>query len=139
MKRNYPIQKIKTMKLYVCVLAIFVTANTYSQSFKIQNSKFKYDILKTSTQSLKGDTVVPAKYLIDVNIPLKEKKRFKLLSKVKWIKLLSNPKTDWAANLILYDLYSKDAIEFAFVILNREKWILLQKEEDLAYWSSILK
>lgn len=110
----------------------------YSQDFSLYNSIIKFDILKTSTQKVGGDTIIPSKYLIDVTIPEKQKKRYKSLSKKKWIKLLNNSKTDWAANLVLYDLYQKDAIDFFFIIVSREKWVLLQKKKDLDHWSKVL-
>ena len=64
-------------------------------------------------------------------------RRIKVLAAEQWLCLLNNPKSDWAANLILYQLYEKDAILFS-KIKKREDWIGFRKDEDIEYWKTFL-
>ena len=64
-------------------------------------------------------------------------KRIKLLTTEQWLCLLNNPKSDWATNLILYQLYEKDAVLFS-TIKKREDWIGFRRDEDITYWKSFL-
>lgn len=52
------------------------------------------------------------------------------------LKFLSDDKTDWATNLILYYIYQKDA----FMLLNskRAKWAINLKAVDMEYWRKFL-
>lgn len=64
--------------------------------------------------------------------------KIKLFDRKTWLKLLNDSNVDWIANLVLYELYRKDASFFRFVD-NRKKWIVKGKEGDLAYWKRNLK
>jgi hypothetical protein len=55
----------------------------------------------------------------------------KLLDKEAWLKLLNDPKVDWIANLVLYQLNRKDAGLFR-VIKTRDNWIASTKKDDMA-------
>ena len=58
------------------------------------------------------------------------------ISKDKWLYLLQNEKTDYAANLLLYNLYQKGAILF----YNQDKfyWRSCCKSDDINYWKQFL-
>jgi hypothetical protein len=77
--------------------------------------------------------------MIQVELSETGKRQLKTLPKTVWITWLQNKSTDWAANLILYDLYQKDAFLYWSLIKKRSAWILAVKEDDLTHWSNTLK
>lgn len=62
----------------------------------------------------------------------------KTLTTDQWIYLLNKPESDWAANLILYQLYEREAILFSYIIRRREDWIGYRRDGDIAYWKAFL-
>lgn len=87
------------------------------------------------------DTCVPIRnigYRVIVELNKKHNSIVKKISKESWLKLLNNNCTDFAANLLLYSMYNKDAL-----ILSKndsiESWRKYLKEDDLVYWSKHLK
>jgi hypothetical protein len=102
----------------------------------IQNDSIKYEVVL-----LACDTCVPISsigYRVRVKLSEKELGVAEKISYEDWINLLNNNKTDWAANLILYYLFDKDAFLLARSD-NRELWIKNLKEDDLKYWRNNLK
>ncbi|MGN6266191.1 MAG: hypothetical protein ACTHM5_10990 [Ginsengibacter sp.] len=102
----------------------------------IKNQKIKYSIVLMSC-----DTCVPIRnigYRVIVELNKKHNSIVKKISKESWLKLLNNNCTDFAANLLLYSMYNKDAL-----ILSKndsiESWRKYLKEDDLVYWSKHLK
>ncbi len=84
-----------------------------------------------------NNSITPVMYLIDVKIPARFKNKFKQLDKDKLLKLLINEDTDWTTNLLLYDIFEKDAT-FLWEI-NRNEWTLEGKAKDIDYWQSVLR
>jgi hypothetical protein len=103
------------------------------------NSSIKFVVVRKSSELTSDSTFIPVTYLIKTNISNKERELVKKINKKRWIKFLTNEKTDWAANLILYDINKKDAISYASVIKNREDWLIVGKSKDLEYWEKKLK
>jgi hypothetical protein len=64
-------------------------------------------------------------------------KYFKTLSSTEWISLLNDPEKDWAANLVLYQIYERDATVFK-IIKGRNEWIGVLRQSDISYWKSFL-
>lgn len=102
----------------------------------IKNQKIKHSIVLMSC-----DTCVPIRnigYRVIVELNKKNNAIVKKISKENWLKLLNNNCTDYAANLLLYSMYKKDAL-----ILSKndgiESWRKYLKKDDLAYWSKHLK
>lgn len=129
-------------KFYLNLLLIALLSNHLvkgQNTLPINNITAKFTVLRTSLQLLDSTRISPPRYMIDVKLSESEKKQLKALSKSFWIDCLQNTKTDWAANLLLYDLYEKDAIFYWNKIKTRSDWILIGKIEDLAYWSNKLK
>jgi len=62
------------------------------------------------------------------------------LSKEEWMFLLSDKTTDWAANLVLYHLFKKEAFDFAYSnIKDRTAWLIKKKyQDDILYWKEYL-
>ena len=69
----------------------------------------------------------------------RERRIVKSIKKDEWIELLLNNKTDWAANLILYDLYERNAVVFNTVIKSRKDWVTVSKDTDVSYWEEFLR
>jgi hypothetical protein len=66
------------------------------------------------------------------------------LDKQTWLNLLNSPNSDFAANLILYDIYNKDGITLYVWDSDKgedsfcELWQKHLKDEDLDYWKEHL-
>jgi hypothetical protein len=77
-------------------------------------------------------------YFIKVNLSTQEREVCKKIEKTEWLKMLSNDKMDWVTNLILYDLYGKNAISYCGEIKTRNEWLIIKKKKDVEYWKKIL-
>jgi hypothetical protein len=130
------------MKLLTLFLVLFSTSfgqsrNTHNSEkiYSINNKKIKYSIVLMSC-----DTCVPIRnigYRVIVKLKSSEIKTLKKLNKKTWMKLLQNKNSDFAANLLLYKIYSKDAL-----LLSKnesiDEWREFLKKEDIDYWASNL-
>jgi len=101
----------------------------------IANNKIKYSIVLLSC-----DTCVPITnvgFRVRVILTNKEEKIVKQIDDRAWMLLLKNDKTDWAANLILYELCDRDAILFS-QCKSRKRWIGFLKGQDMDFWKKHL-
>jgi hypothetical protein len=103
----------------------------------ISNDSIKYSIIITMPDFENGD------YISDNILRITSIDSSKLawaqsLSKKEWLTMLSNEKTDWAANLLLYQLNKRDALVFK-IIKSRDSWIIKRRKADIAYWEKNLK
>ena len=102
----------------------------------IDNRTIKYNILLVAC-----DTCAPIHdigYRVRISLSAKEDSIIKHISKRQWLSMLNDKKTDFAANLLLYQLYEREAI----VLLhynNAPEWRQAMKENDLHYWQQTLK
>lgn len=102
----------------------------------INNRTIKYNILLVAC-----DTCAPIHdigYRVRISLSAKEDSIIKHISKGQWLSMLNDKKTDFAANLLLYRLYEREAI----VLLhynNAPEWRQAMKENDLHYWQQTLK
>jgi len=102
----------------------------------IDNKLINYSIVL-----LACDTCVPISnigYRVRVDISKRNLELVKKIGYKKWMELLSSDKSDWAANLILYYIYNKDASLLARRN-TRELWIRFLKEDDVDFWKKALK
>jgi len=108
--------------------------NTVDLAF-ISNEKIKYSIVLKSCV-----TCVPISnigYRVRVHLSKEEEVKVRNITSETWKVLLNNSNSDWAANLILYSIYDKDA----FLLENyndREFWFKYFKKEDLDFWNKKL-
>lgn len=105
----------------------------------ITNDSIRYDVLSVAPTLKATNKIRVTKYFVTVNISQNERRKYKKLNYKQWLLLLENNKTDWATNLILYDLYEKNANSFFFDIKSRKQWVVSQKEKDIKYWGKYLK
>lgn len=102
----------------------------------IDNRTIKYKIMKVAC-----DTCVPITdigYRVQISLSAHEDSLISHISKAQWLGMLGSRKTDFAANLLLYRLYEREAI----VLLhynNAPEWRQAMKENDLHYWQQTLK
>ena len=90
---------------------------------------------------LSCDTCAPIsnkgiRVVVDLN--REEIVKIKKISAERWLLLLNDNKSDYLSNLILYELYNKDATIF-LQINNIEKWRKYMRKEDIEYWKLHLK
>ncbi|MBS1690051.1 MAG: signal recognition particle [Bacteroidetes bacterium] len=101
----------------------------------INNSTIKYDAVL-----LACDTCVPIKnigFRIILQLYKNQYKTIKNINAKEWLRLLNQKSTDFAANIILYSIYDKDATVIS-AFATPEKWRRVLKDDDLKYWESIL-
>ena len=77
-------------------------------------------------------------YRVIISLSAKEDSIIKHISKRQWLSMLNDKKTDFAANLLLYQLYEREAIMF-LQIKDASDWRLAMKDDDLYYWRRTLK
>ena len=102
----------------------------------IDNRTIKYNILLVAC-----DTCAPIHdigYRVLISLSAKEDSIIKRISKRQWLSMLNDKKTDFAANLLLYRLYERDAIVLLYNN-NANKWRQSMKADDLHYWQQTLK
>ena len=102
----------------------------------IDNRTIKYNITLVAC-----DTCAPIHdigYRVRISLSAKEDSIIKLINKRQWLSMLNDKKTDFAANLLLYRLYARDAVVFLH-IKDAADWRLSLKDDDLYYWRRTLK
>lgn len=102
----------------------------------INNRTIKYNIMLVAC-----DTCAPIHdigYRVIISLSAKEDSIIKHISKRQWLSMLNDKKTDFAANLLLYRLYAREAILFLDV-KDASDWRLSLKDDDLYYWRRTLK
>ena len=102
----------------------------------IDNRTIKYNILLVAC-----DTCAPIHdigYRVRISLSAKEDSIIKHINKRQWLSMLNDKKTDFAANLLLYQLYEREAILFLDV-KDASDWRLAMKDDDLYYWRRTLK
>ena len=102
----------------------------------IRNDKIKYSIVLASCDSC--FPIMTKGYRIRTNLTEEQKEIVHSLTFKDWAYLLNDSKSDWAANLTLYEIFDKDAISL-YSFNSRKKWIKYFKGEDLAFWEQKLK
>lgn len=92
------------------------------------------------TPGLLDNVNMPSQYIIRVELRKSQRDEVGKLKKNDWILILNNKNTDWAANLILYDICKRDAtLIYSSAWKSRSDWILLFKNDDITYWEKFLK
>jgi hypothetical protein len=113
-------------------------ATAQSPAF-IHNDSLSFVVLRKSGELLDNGGYKPISYSIRVKISKEQREICKQISNDQWLGLLQDEKTDWAANLILYDLFEKDALTYLNTYKSRSVWIKLgQRDADIKYWKERL-
>ncbi|MFY8181210.1 MAG: hypothetical protein ACOVLG_05490 [Flavobacterium sp.] len=126
------------MKVRCIIFLSLYSILTYSQERIIQkkfcflSSNLKYEVVIESSNLNKG-LIRNIGYRIKLELDVEKIKDFDLLDCNQIMSLLKNKRTDWNTNLILYQIYNKDASLF-INMKNRKDWIKFAKLEDIEFW-----
>lgn len=131
------------MKNYLFLfIMIILSSNTFCQSYLtdstyLKNDSIKYEIVfKTrSILSQKHDKKIG--YYIDLDIPKPIKQKLIKKDSIFWINKLSDETSDWAANLVLYYIFDREAVLIKAVENDRTKWMKIRTNE-IEYWRKFL-
>jgi hypothetical protein len=136
---------MKNIIIFLSIISIVFTCNSQNNTtsgtdFKnvnfIRNSAIKYSLVFSSCDSCVP--IMTKGYRISTNITTEQLGIANKLTYSDWLNMLNSSKSDWAANLILYQIFDKDAVSF-FSFNNRSKWIKYFKGQDIEYWNQKLK
>jgi len=105
---------------------------------RLNNNSIKFQVYRASLYVIGENKVTDPKFLIVVTKKTSDVKKLKEISREDWLAALNNPKYDWAANLLLYEMYKKDATAFE-VVKTREQWLDGHKKTDVEFWQNELK
>jgi hypothetical protein len=130
---------LKTSLFALFYVTFVAQCNGQGNEQFIQNDSIQYTLAYVGSQLLDNNQLIPSKWIIVVGIRSKQEKIVKAMKRDEWIRLLSDSNTDWAANLILYALYRKDAVLYNSVIKSRKDWVNLDRDKDVTYWKKILR
>lgn len=77
-------------------------------------------------------------YRVSVKLTPKQDSIIVRMKRREWLSLLNDETTDYAANILLYYIYNRDAI---VLLYNRsiKDWRDGMKEDDILYWEKRLK
>ncbi len=102
----------------------------------INNKNIDFSIRKVACDSC--FPIIDIGYRVKVKLSAKQESLIAKLKKNEWMHMLNNETTDYAANILLYYIYKRDAI---VLLYNRDirKWRDGMKSDDILYWNHILK
>lgn len=102
----------------------------------INNRRINFSINKVAC-----DTCFPIfdiGYRVRVKLTPKQDSIIVRMKRREWLSLLNDETTDYAANILLYYIYNRDAIVLLYNRSIRE-WRAAMKEDDILYWEQKLK
>jgi hypothetical protein len=124
--------------LSLLLLIQYATGQTTKINRYINNDSIRFELLSVMPDFENG--IFYSDYALVVkSLDSTQWSYVKTIDKKKWMRLLNDRKTDWAANVILYSLYKRSAGVFRVAIKSREMWVDNYRKEDIAYWQSFLK
>ena len=137
------------MKNYFLIAFLsLLVFDCYSQNPKPNGNKNTVDLAFISNENIKFETFlkscvtcVPISNIghrVRIHLSKEEEVKVRNITSETWKVLLNNSNSDWAANLILYSIYDKDAFLLS-KYNNRELWSKNLKNEDLDFWNKKFK
>ncbi|MDB5221574.1 MAG: signal recognition particle [Chitinophagaceae bacterium] len=116
-----------------------MNANGQTDISFINNDSVKFSFHFISP-SLLDKHRIPSQHIVRVELSKEKRIKAKELKRADWMRLLNDTTSDWAANLILYDLFRKDAtLYWGTDNISRFYWLYLFRKDDLKYWKRFLK
>ena len=101
----------------------------------ITNEKIEYLAMLTLCDTCA--IITNGGFKVIIRLSEKEEGTVRRVTNKTWLKLLKNPKTDWAANLMLYYVFRRNAILY-YPKMTMKEWFLYLREDDLKYWKNKL-
>lgn len=128
----------KIILTFILLISIY-GSNSFGQlpDF-IRNETVNYRVCITGLKFLDSNKVKLRTTFIEVFMSDSARKEVLKISYEKWMQLLSNKNTDWAANLYLWDIYKRETTDLVYPS-NRSSWIKCCKVEDVYYWKKYLR
>ena len=139
------------MKFNLVILGFLIMATssccaqkTHSKREKIITNELSFINNKRVNFSIKKvacDTCFPifdVGYRVSVKLTPKQDSIIVRMKRREWLSLLNDETTDYAANILLYYIYNRDAIVLLYNRSIRE-WRAAMKEDDILYWEKRLK
>lgn len=121
--------------LIIILFTVLFSMNMYTQSF-IDNDSIVYSMEYKSVE-YEGDSIInPSEYIVVIDLTKEQKEEILKLSNTDWQNLLEDKNTDFAANLLLYCFFKKDATLLEGV--SRDEWLKCCKSSDISYWKKFL-
>lgn len=127
--------------IFLVLLLLHNSMRAIAQSPIIRNDTIRFDMLFTSYSVL--DSVYspmkfhvlidnqPQQFILDYYAQMDTSMIFSLLDDTNY---------DWAANLILYNIYDIDAhLFYTFDVKTREDWLGYFQDKDIAMWHDFFK
>ena len=153
MKRNIKILNAIIVALIMVLILIASSCNPQSKKlqnnidkqmdtflFFIDNESIVYDFAILLNTTVAPFINYPGLY-VRVELTDEQNEIIRKLDKQTWLNLLNSTYSDFAANLILYEIYEKDGT--GLYVLDRndnccELWKKHDKDEELDYWEKHL-
>ena len=139
------------MKFNLVILGIFVMGissccaqkthckrekNITNELSFINNRRINFSIKKVACD--RCFPIFDIGYRVRVKLTPKQESLIVRMKRGEWLSLLNDETTDYAANILLYYIYKRDAI---VLLYNRsiKDWRDGMKEDDILYWEKRLK
>lgn len=125
------------MILTVYCKTVFSQMDSIRASILLNNDSIQYDILMKTpdARTMKTDPIIHRYVIVKMS---KQVRQFFIRENVNfWMPYLTDDRSDWAANLILYCIYKKDAEQLEYLYTDRRKWLRV-KPSDINYWREYL-
>lgn len=134
--------KLIYMKFMQLVTMLFLMTEIYSQStnniFGLKNQNVYFEFYHETANLIQNDTLKIFPYLIiAIDTRSSEVISTDQFSDSILLNMLLNKRTDWAANIILYDKYDIEASDF-LLVNNIRKWRRYKRVEDIKFWFSYI-
>ena len=107
-----------------------------SPYFKNDSLTYRLGLVTQSLVSKKKDR--PVGYFVTMNMSKRIKKQLLKKSLSFWLDNLTNEKSHWATNIVLYYIYEREAMAIAAINDKRENWLQI-KENEIEYWGKFLE
>ena len=120
---------------FVCNSAFSQVDSLRAKIFNNDSIRFELRFYTVSATTQKKHPVSSHRIIVEMSTRLRQVLFEK--DSLFWVTHLSDSTSDWATNLILYDLYKKDAMQFVY-FKDRERWLSI-KNEEINYWKETLK
>lgn len=101
----------------------------------INNKTLSYKIIKTPVTLLDSNKTQFPQTFIQLSLTKDEESEMHKLTSKDWRMLLSNNKSDWAANICLYHIFNKDASNFD-IFKTEQEWRKFYKKDDVLFWEN---
>ena len=138
METRVKVRSSKTICVMVLSMLSVSALKCQPSSRLLEEKHISYKIFQQGFEIEDSIVVKESKAIIQTKFSPQARRNFLSFPSEKWFTYLSDTLTDWGANLVLYDLYKKDAIIFKS-IKTKTQWRECCREVDITYWREFFK